>query len=410
MKTLTALRNPAVFKLWISQVLSSIGDNFYDMTLVWIATRQIGAAAGFIVLVGSFSTLIFGIPGGVWVDRWDRRLTMAIVDAIRMFVLLVLVIVITVGTLELWHLALVTAINVGLNALFQPALIASVRIVTTDSRQLQAVNALMDVTSRVARAIAPAIAGFLLVVALPAHLFLLDAATFGISALAIYSLSRRFAWKPTPKPEQEISFWADVKEGWRVLQAHTVLRWILPMKTVVNMFWGIAFVVGIPLLVDASFNSDARIYGYIVAAYGVGSVIGNLIIGNLTIQRRAFVMFSGMVILATGFIVLAWSPSLLIALSGIFLASLGAPMEDIMMLLYMQEDIPDNSMGKIYSLRVVLSEIGFGIGVGGAALLYSWVSVPVGITLVSIAVISCGMLGIWRFGLAIYQPAIVHAK
>ncbi|MEO1164324.1 MAG: MFS transporter [Chloroflexota bacterium] len=407
MKTLTTLRNPQVFKLWLSQVLSSIGDNFYDMTLVWITTREIGAAAGLIVLVGSLSTLIFGIPGGVWVDRWDRRLTMALVDTICMIVLLLLVLVTVFGEIQLWHLAIVTAINVGLNALFQPALIASVRIVSEDRSQLQAVNALMDVTSRVARAIAPAMAGILLAIALPQHLFFLDALTFGVSALAIFSLSQHFAWKPEKLPDasgNDITFWGDVKEGWRVLQSHAVLRWILPMKTVVNAFWGIAFVIGIPLLVDASFSADPRNYGYIFAAYGFGSVVGNLVIGSLTIKRRAFVMFSGMIILGAGFVLLAWSPSLPFAIVAIFLASLGAPMEDLMMLLYMQEDIPDNSLGKIYSLRVVLSELGYSFGVASAALIYGWMSVPMGMTLAALAVVACGSLGVWRFGLSVYEP------
>ena len=91
MKTLSVLRRPDIFKLWISQLFSAIGDNFFDMAVVWIATQEVGAVAGLIVLAGSVPTLIFGIPGGVLVDRWDRRLTLAIVDGLRMSVLLVLV-------------------------------------------------------------------------------------------------------------------------------------------------------------------------------------------------------------------------------------------------------------------------------------------------------------------------------
>ncbi|MEL6527705.1 MAG: hypothetical protein AAFQ07_18545 [Chloroflexota bacterium] len=124
----------------------------------------------------------------------------------------------------------------------------------------------------------------------------------------------------------------------------------------------------------------------------------------MTIKRRAFVMFSGMIILGAGFVLLAWSPSLPLAIVAIFLASLGAPMEDLMMLLYMQEDIPDNSLGKIYSLRVVLSELGYSFGVASAALIYGWMSVPMGMTLAALAVVACGSLGVWRFGLSVYEP------
>lgn len=91
MKTFSVLRNPDVFRLWLSQILSSIGDNFYDMAVVWVATREAGAGAGLVVLAGSVSAILFGIPGGVLVDRLDRRLTMTIVDLTRMLVLLGLV-------------------------------------------------------------------------------------------------------------------------------------------------------------------------------------------------------------------------------------------------------------------------------------------------------------------------------
>lgn len=407
MRTLSVLRRPDIFKLWISQLFSAIGDNFFDIAVVWIATQEVGAAAGLIVLAGSLPTLIFGIPGGVLVDRWDRRLTLAIVDVIRMSVLLILVLLSFVGEVSLWHLAVVTAINVGLNALFGPALIASVSIVSETSAELQAVNALMDITARLARATAPSLAGILLATLLPRDLFALDALTFAISAIAVYSLSRQLEWKPKPATQAPIDWRSNLLTGWRLIQAHPVMRWAVGMRLVIDWVWGTIFIIGVPLLVDTQFDSDPRLFGYIVAAYGVGSVISNVIIGNLTIRRRAFVMFSAFIVWAVGFVMMASATNPLVAILGSFIASFGGPMDNLMALLYIQDDFAGENMGKVYGLRMVVMELGYSLGVGGAALYYHLLPVQTGILLAALISAGCGLIGIWRFGLTIYQTQVL---
>jgi MFS transporter, DHA3 family, macrolide efflux protein len=403
LKTLNVLRQPDVFKLWLSQLFSSIGDNFYDMAVVWIATREVGAWAGLIVLAGSLPTLIFGIPGGVLVDRWDRRLTMALVDTVRMSILLLLVLLSFVGEVALWHLALVTAINVGLNALFQPALVASVRIVSSTSSDQQAVNALMDVTARLARALSPSLAGILIATVLPRYLFALDALTFGFSALAVYSLNRNLQWKPNLKEQVQLNMRENLLTGWRLIQAHPVMRWAVLMRLVIDWVWGTVFIIGVPLLVDVHFGSDPRIYGYIVAAYGIGSVISNVIIGNLNIQHRAFVMFAAFIVWALGFTIMATAISPIVAIIGSFIASFGGPMDNLMALLYIQDDFEGENMGKVYGLRIVIMELGYSLGVGGAAIYYQFIPVQTGILLAAFISAVCGLVGIWRFGSMVYQ-------
>jgi len=402
--TFAVLRSRDERKLWVSQILSSIGDNFGDMAIVWIATRQVGADAGLVVLAGSVAAIVFGLPGGVLVDRFDRRLTMTVVDTMRGLVLLALVAVLAFGEVALWHFAVATAINVGLGALFQPALIATVSIVSDSVAEKQAVNALMDVTARIAKAVAPGIAGVLLAVALPRDLFLLDALTFFVSAAAIYTLSRSRDWHPRQGQGAAMSVWADIREGWRAVRGHPVIRVLFPLKMASNMAWGMAFEIGVPLLVDTRFGGAPQLYGLIVAAYGAGNVIGNIMLGGLPVRRRAFVMFGGMVVFGAGFVMIGLAPTAVIAVFGAFFASFGGPMDDIMMLLYIQEDFHSHTVGKVYSLRVVLSEIGYAVGVGGAAVVYPLFGTAATIVACGLLVAACGFIGWSIFGLQPYSP------
>ena len=392
-RVLKVLQNPPIRKLWLSQVLSAVGDNFYDIAVVWIATRQVGAAAGGVVLAGSLSTLIFGIFGGILADRVDRRLGMAVVDGLRALVLLILILFASLDELRLWHLVIVTAINVGLNALFQPMLIASLPVISKDAEELQATNALMDVTARIARATAPMLAGFVLANLLPTHLFALDALTFFISMLAILSLSTSFHWKPKRDPAKPRAMRQELRDAYRLVTQHPYLRYlffiVIPWT---NIVWGLAYIIGIPLLAERVLQGDAQTFGAIVSAYGVGNILSNLVLGNLTITNRAQVMFWGVIVLGLGFLSLGLSQSLPIAMLSAFFAAMGGPMEDLMLLMMIQEDFPTDQIGKIYSLRLVISEIGYSIGVGSAALIYAILSVPMVIAI-------CGMILVITAGL-----------
>src|SRR5215472_9923788 len=83
MNFIRMLRQRHLAILWVSQVLSSIGDHLYVIAVVWTAVRVAGGGAGLVAAAGTVSTLLFGMLGGVYADRWDRRRTMATVDLIR---------------------------------------------------------------------------------------------------------------------------------------------------------------------------------------------------------------------------------------------------------------------------------------------------------------------------------------
>ena len=197
MAFLRALRQRHLAILWLSQVLSAIGDNFYAIAIVWMAVNVAGSGAGLVVAAQSVAGLVFGLLGGVYADRWNRRTTMIVVDLIRAVAVGVLPILSMLGRLQLWHMAAAGIVIGGLGALFDPALQASLPALAGDVQVLQAANGLMDMTRRLARAIAPSLVGLVAALLPVSQFFTLDAISFVISAVAIGSLSRRFRWQPT---------------------------------------------------------------------------------------------------------------------------------------------------------------------------------------------------------------------
>ena len=77
-------------------MLSSAGDNFYTVALVWTAVNIAGSSAGVVVAAGFATRVLFGPIGGVLADRWDHRRTLVAVDLARAA---------TVASLPLLHAA-----------------------------------------------------------------------------------------------------------------------------------------------------------------------------------------------------------------------------------------------------------------------------------------------------------------
>ncbi len=396
MEFIRVLRQRDVLLLWIGKLVSAIGDKFFDIAVVWIATKEVGAAAGGVVVAGTIASLIFWLLGGVYADRWNRRSTMIATDVLRALVLLWLVVIMMTGQLQLWHIGVITAILSALNALFQPALIASLPEIVPDTRQLQATNALMDITTRVAMSIAPVLAGYLLALTTAENLFLFDALTFIISAVALYAIGGKYKWKTDNAKQKDIR--ADIIEGFRLIVAHRPLAWgIFLVIFSLNIVWSLFYIIGIPLYAQQVLGGDALAFGMIATAYGVGNVVGGFIIGNLQTDRRLLLLFGGNLVLGFGFVILALSASLPLAMLGAFFASFGGPMTDVTLLVLMQKELPSGTIGKTYSLRMIVSDIGSMIGLGVAPLFYAVFDIQTGMFLCAVATAIIGIIGLIRF-------------
>src|SRR5260370_37736734 len=104
-------------------------------------------------------------------------------------------------------------------------------------------------------------------------------------------------------------------------------------------------------------------------------------------------------VVGAGFLLMASATNLPFAMIGSALAALGGPMEDLMMLLMIQTELPATHVGKIYSLRMVLSSIGGSLGFVFAIPLFAHLSVPLTILLCAVLFIGTGLAGLVRFGI-----------
>ena len=331
--------------LWGGLTLSAVGDQLYAVALVWVAVGVFGPAAGYLSALQAACGLTSALLVGRWADRWEQRQSMAGADCLRASVLLLLV-----G----WWLAkgtpppaglmiAIVALAVG-EAVFRPALAATLPSLLPDRTLLPAANALFDTTERSARLIGPGLVGLLAGVVPVVHFFTIDAASFLLSATAVLGLGR----VPLRPVRRHASLLAGIAHGFSVVRTHRLLRTVLLISGPVNGLWFATYYLALPLLIERAGitgpgGTGLSAYGLVISAYGCTNLLATLVIGSRPLTPHpGRMMFSGTLITGIGSAALAFGavaglPALMAAAG---FTAIGGPMKDIPVAVLRQTELP----------------------------------------------------------------------
>ncbi len=190
--------------LWIGLTVSFIGDGVYIIAIAW-QTYDLSNSPSALAAVGiawSLPQVILLLITGVLSDRVDRRLMMIAGDVIRGVAIATIGIMSIGGTLTMtWLIGLVVVYGAG-QALFGPAFSSIVPQVVPEDLLVEA-NALDQFVRPVTwTLIGPLLGGVLIANVGTGWAFVLDAATFAVSALMVGLMRTR----PQAKGEDEPTF------------------------------------------------------------------------------------------------------------------------------------------------------------------------------------------------------------
>jgi Na+/melibiose symporter-like transporter len=280
---LRALRHRDFRLLWIGQAVSLLGDGIYLVAIAWLV-YDISNEPGALAIVGFAWTLpqVAGLLlAGVLTDRFERRRLMVIADLVRLASISVIAALALADAAELWHLVVLVVFYGFGEALFQPAFTAIVPDVVPREELLQA-NALKELMEPIGlRFAGPALGGLLIAVFDVGVAFVLDAATFAVSAVAVSLMSRQ----PPPR-EAAGSMRSDLLEGFAYVRANAWL-WATLVGAALFLFLTFGpFEVLLPYIIRNDLGGDADTFGLVLAAGGLGSILAALTLSRTGVPRR----------------------------------------------------------------------------------------------------------------------------
>lgn len=271
-------RNRSFVRLFLAHVVSLVGSGATTVGLALFAHRLTGGPSASVIgnalMLRILAFMIFSQPAGVLADRVDRKVILVLSDVARAALLALLPWASTV-----WHVyTLVFAIN-AVTAFFTPSYEASVPAVVGESNLVKALS-----VSRVAvdleAVAAPAAAGVIVVLVGTRWVFWFDAVTYLVSAVLVLSATI----PSTNGPTVELSlrtFVAEVTYGTRAILREPALRQAIMLSFVEATAGAVAIVATVSYVQDVLHRGESSV-AFLMAALGVGSSLGAVMLGRLT--------------------------------------------------------------------------------------------------------------------------------
>jgi MFS family permease len=273
-------RNRSFVALWLGQTVSFIGDYFYFLAIPIMVEKLTGSAlaVGLSVISSALPMLLLGPIAGVFVDRWDRKRTMIVADVLRGLLVLAALLVKTPD--QVWIYYIVGFLMSCVSRFFFPAQNAVLPLIVTDKDDLLAANGLMQIVQTAGFLIGPALAGFSIGAWGEQVAFLVDSATYFVSAafIMIMTVPRTTAGRQEAAGGQIAAVWAEMREGIVYLFGNRIMVGVLLCLSVVQLGVGAINVVWVPFM-RRTYGLGPEGLGAVDTAQGIGMALGGLMLG-----------------------------------------------------------------------------------------------------------------------------------
>ena len=357
------------FKLLFGgQIGSEIGNGAVQLALPWLILDLTGSAfqLGTAYFFQFLPMLLFGLLGGVFVDRWDRRMTMVLVDALRAFAFLSIAAIFYLGSLSVEHIYAVIFLESSLANLFNPAR-AALMPNLVDEENLRAANSLMEVSRHIGFLIAPP-AGALVISQLgPESIMLFDGFTFLLAGLMVFFIRWR---QPARTLVQSDGLRHSVqlvmeqtRAGIAAIGRERLLQVTVLLGFSLNLIVAPIQVL-MPLFVRDVKDAGPAYFGLLVAGLLVGLIVGSLTspisarrfgLGRMTIGAT---LILGIMVCVASWPPTIWPPVIAMAIAGGCIGSLNVAQTTML-----QSSTTDEERGRVsaayYTFTLGVRPFGF---------------------------------------------------
>ena len=382
---LTVLRNRDFLALWLSQLVSKVGDNFAVVAALVLINELAEKTGLAVVVIAAAMTLpqLFALVSGVFVDRFSRKSVMITTDLLRAGVILLALLVRDSGQLYILYL---TAFAVmGLGAMFVPARNASVPNMVPDEHLLTA-NALIQATELVSLIAGASLATLVISLTSTSVAFVVDSATFAVSALFLFAAKIPQGSAAGLRAQADAGgefrqYWASFVDGVRYIASNKHLLQLMAITTIATL--GLSATV---LLAAAYFKQllgiSAEYLGLLQTAEGLGMAAGAVLISAYASWARSRQIVSvTMIVLGAGILVFALAPVYWLVLVGAMVVGLCVVSARTTLAAMTQALVPDSQRGRVESAMVTV----IGLGTMGALIMAGILGDVVGPTSIFVA-------------------------
>ena len=340
----------------IGQLISVVGTWMQATALPYLAYRISGRPLdlGIIGFSNTLPTLLFALPAGVLVERWDKRKTVIIFQALMSLQAFGLTYLAYTGQIKMWHI-------VGLAFFYGSAVAVEVTarqamlIELTGKDALPSGIALQTTAFNVGRVLGPLCAAWIIAsTGGESAVFLANAVSFVFVIGGLMLAQTRF--KVDHKPDPQRNLLHEFKEGIRYIRGNVVVMSVVLMAALVG-FFGIPLVQQIPAMARDVLKTLADTEAMVAtrtsnlyAAQGVGALIAAFLAATWSTSNKQKMLLLGQVSFILPIIALGLTLQINIALVLLAFIGWGTVTQLVMMNTLVQTEVPDQLRGRVFSV------------------------------------------------------------
>ena len=304
---------PRFFTIWMGQAFSLFGSALVQFALVWYLTRETGSATvlATATLASFLPQVVLGPFAGALVDRWNRRIIMIVADAAIALSTLGLVWLFAMDRVETWHIYAIMAIRSLGGSFHWPAMSATTSLMVRE-KHLARISGANQTLRGAINIVAPPLGAVLIELISTQNVLLIDVGTAALAVLPLLFISIP---QPVSRASQsdgeakKTSYWQDLGAGFVYVKSHKGVLGLMLIAMALNLLLGPVSSF-IPLMVTKTFNAGALELGWVESLFGVGTIVGGVILSAWGgFKRRILTSLSGMAGAGIGILLMGFAPA-----------------------------------------------------------------------------------------------------
>ena len=336
------------YRLFFSgQSISLIGTWIQRIATPWLVYHLTGSTImlGMVAFAGQIPTFLIAPFAGVMTDRWNRYHILIGTQIAAMIQALVLALLFYLGTIEVWHIVILSIFLGCINAFDVPSRQSFVVEMVEKKEDLGNAIALNSSMVNGARLIGPSIAGVLIAFTGEGMCFLINGLSYIFVIISL--LLMRVA--PRKKTNTKQSILRELKEGFSYLNNVKPIKYVILLLALVSLM-GMPYTVLMPVFAKELLHGDSHTFGFLMGASGIGALAGALYLAS----RKNVLGFGKIISIAAaifgfGLIAFSYSRSFLICLVLMVIIGLGMMLQMAASNTILQTIVHDDMRGRVMS-------------------------------------------------------------
>ena len=295
---------------------------------------------GFVLALAILPQIFFLLAGGVVADRIPRHLVMVVSNIVAGVAQAAAAYLLITGRAEIWQLAVLAPVRAVASSFFFPAQQGIVPQ-TVPADELQSANALLRLALNATNIGGAALGGLLVAAAGPGWAIAFDALTYFIAAAILLPMHVR-----APEREAVVSFFRELGDGWREFRSRAWI-WVVVLGFA---FANAAESAGLNILgpvVARDSLGGASVWGLVLAATGIGLVLGSLIALRIRPERPLFLGVVSTILIFPPLVLLAIGAPWSVLAAATLLMGIGIELFSVLWDTALQAHVPNEVLSRV---------------------------------------------------------------